>query len=1299
MLKEKFFAFLSKIPRMTKFFQLKWLKRLLAFSLILLMVLWGGAFSVFHFYLKPNTQTYKQQAEHWFGREMDGRLTIGRIDSQWVGLGPEFTAYDIKIQNHLANTQPLELKSVILKPSWWSLFSLSPRFSYIGIDAPELAIVRNKQNQWSINGVLLNLTQTETQEQTDKKPNFKLVNILLQQQEIAIDQANISFEDQFLAWPKLALNQGGLRYQQTTFARELTLDGMLDNMGKRFDLTINWQGSDANNWQKWSGRAKLDVISHDKSNFSQYLGDFFKSANIEGRAKGMLEFSNARLDDLKLSFDFTNAQITDQRNNQLLLPKLRGDLHIRQQGAQHYFFNLRDVDLVTGVGSSLSRGLLKGNIQLGKEGSGKIEMNRMNLAALDPILNLIGAHQNPIFQLFDLKGSVENLSASWSGEVGNPQNIKLQSGFTDLSWAAVDNIPSLNKLSGQVNFADKSGTLVINGRNVELDLARLYDKPIAMDSIDGQLKLTLLEHGLTLGIDKLTAQNKDLRQVSAEGTFTHYFDTQAQKLTDSIDLKVNVAQANATVIKEFLPKIMKPKSKEWLLSAFLSGSLTNISAQVKGDPKAFPFAKGVGGQFSAQGKVEQLELHFAPDWPTLKNVNGQVRFANEDVIIEGNSASSHDLKLKNTQVVIHDLTDKDNMWMDVNGSIAGSLPQFLDFSRKTPIVKWTKGFIEEIQGSGPASMDLKIRMPLHHVRDAQVWAGLRLNNNTVEFTKTQSIPKLNNVSGVLTFTEEGVNATGVKARAYGGWVYMNAKVDAKRTTQINLSGRLDTQTLLSFYWPEAPLLAQGMSDYQAQFGIGKGLQGLSLKSTLTGTKWLLPLTSVQSGSLDLQLKPLSSSDWQINAQLGQKNKGKLNIHNGLLSSAAFVFGGEQLPPSQQGIRLMVYEKQLNLNDLLVASDSKAVNSASVQKTSVGSSLPIYFTVVSEQLKFADTDYGQVTFNGALAQGRLLTVDVRSAMATGQIKYDLSMQNKLTVRLSALYLSNKKTATPVLPDKGSISPQTCSWVKQLPQLNVLVDHLYLGKQDYGVLSFNGQPYSDRYQVNNVSLVHPDANIVGEMAFVAQAQSCPRLDAYFVLDSRNFGSWLTRTDLSKQVDGGTAQIKANLTFPSVDTLALKNLQGDIDVRLKEGRFVNVQPGFGRILGIFDVGMLGKRISLNFKDVFLPGLTFETISATGKIRSGVLSTNHLNIDAAGIAGQMNGSVDLSEKKLNMKLRVSSNLTHGVVDAIVDNLPVATASAQENVEASEEASPIKAPRPSGLLTKNFQITGDWQDPKVKRN
>ena len=65
------------------------------------MVLWGGAFSVFHFYLKPNTEAYKQQAEHWFGQETGGRLTIGRIDSQWVGLGPEFRAHDIKIQNLL----------------------------------------------------------------------------------------------------------------------------------------------------------------------------------------------------------------------------------------------------------------------------------------------------------------------------------------------------------------------------------------------------------------------------------------------------------------------------------------------------------------------------------------------------------------------------------------------------------------------------------------------------------------------------------------------------------------------------------------------------------------------------------------------------------------------------------------------------------------------------------------------------------------------------------------------------------------------------------------------------------------------------------------------------------------------------------------------------------------------------------------------------------------------------------------------------------------------------------------------
>ncbi|WP_434777804.1 YhdP family protein [Neisseria sp. Ec49-e6-T10] len=1268
-----------------------------------LLLLWGSAFALFQFYVQPRLESYKQEIQHQFQEQTGSILTIDSIQGFWRILVPEFHLKGIKIEDEDPKNPPLLLQEIIAQPSWWSLFTLSPRFSYIQIQSPKLDIVRNKNNEWLLNGVLL--SKKDNRKSTNSN---KIFNLLLQQKHIRISKTHISFEDQFQSWPKLILNEGNLNYKHRFFRNELNLDGSLFDVGKSFNLSAAWQGDDVDQWHNWQGIVDIGVFSQSQSDFSRYLGSLFKQANVEGAALGHISFSEGTLDKLSFNMNFNNIHITDYQNNQIYFPKLSAKAFIEKKAKQHYQFGVEDVVLETEAGKSLQNGHLLGDIQLGEQGFGSLEMDKINLTSLNPILRLIGAHQNPIVRELNIRGVVHDLTAKWQGDLSKPHNIQLSSGFTGLSWQSVENIPGIDQISGVIRLDKEKGSIELQSDEAKLEIKNAYNKPFILQKLQAKLDIEKTQEHIIVTVKELTAQNNAIKNLSVSGSYTHYLKKQAQDLgvtvkaqeeqVDQLDLQVKADQVNAQNIRDFLPVFTKPRSKEWLTEAFVSGQLNNVDASIKGNPKLFPFVDGQGGSFSAKADIDQLNLLFSPVWPSIHKMVGQIHFSNERLTIHGKSGTAEGLMLSDTTAIIHNLKDKDHMWMDIDGQINGSLTQFLAFSRKTPIVKWTKGFIEQVQGQGNAGMNLKLHMPLQHVKDTEAAASLKLFNNTISFNKNQSIPKLSSVNGVITFTETGAKSEGLKAHAFGGQVFLTTKITSSRATEFSLKGNIDTQALLSFYWPEAPHVAKGNSNYQASFLLGnkKGFHQLNLKSDLNGTTFDLPIAPEELKPLSLTLDPQQNEGWLLNTKFGANNAFVAHLNQKGLASAAILVGTQTKPSlNKKGIQLIARQNEINLGQWLAIIQTQDKR-FSHHKTNSNSSTPLSFDLKANEIKLNDFTLKKALLNGSLEPNRFLKVKIQSDLVSGQANLNLQQKNQLLdVHLSKLNWTIKKT------NQGNsathIQETSCFNLENIPNMNVLVDHLYINQQDYGVLSFYGK-HTDRtrYQITDLLLKHPKTTITGHVALSSVAQICSQASAsgQFKLESSDFGGWLSSQDLTKQLLGTKATINANLRLSKIEQLSLANLQGELDVLMKNGRFSNVQPGFGRVLGLFDLGMLRKRMMLNFSDVFLPGFTFETIKATGVIEQGVLNTSDLKIEAAGLTGKMVGNLNLQKQNMALDLSVTSNLTYGIVDSILNtqnNLP------QEQKEELTEEEIASLPK-SGVLTRRYRISGAWQDPKVKQ-
>jgi uncharacterized protein YhdP len=103
------------------------------------------------------------------------------------------------------------------------------------------------------------------------------------------------------------------------------------------------------------------------------------------------------------------------------------------------------------------------------------------------------------------------------------------------------------------------------------------------------------------------------------------------------------------------------------------------------------------------------------------------------------------------------------------------------------------------------------------------------------------------------------------------------------------------------------------------------------------------------------------------------------------------------------------------------------------------------------------------------------------------------------------------------------------------------------------------------------------------------------------------------------------------------SLADLQGKVDVNLKGGRILGIEPGFGRILGMLAMAQWIKRLQLDFSDVYEEGLTFNSINGHFDLLKGKAVTHDLVIDAIPAKITITGETDFINRSLDQVVNVA--------------------------------------------------------------
>ena len=154
-------------------------------------------------------------------------------------------------------------------------------------------------------------------------------------------------------------------------------------------------------------------------------------------------------------------------------------------------------------------------------------------------------------------------------------------------------------------------------------------------------------------------------------------------------------------------------------------------------------------------------------------------------------------------------------------------------------------------------------------------------------------------------------------------------------------------------------------------------------------------------------------------------------------------------------------------------------------------------------------------------------------------------------------------------------------------------------------------------------------------------------------------------------------------------LYSLNGNTNIDLKSGFFKKIDPGVGKLLGIFSLQSIPKRLLLDFSDVYKEGFYFDKLIANANASDGIFKSD--NIKMLGPSGSLSfdGEVDMRSQTQNLNFVIYPTITTAaaLAGAVINPaVGIATFVIQKLFK-----DPIEK-----KAARMYKVTGTWSKPQI---
>ncbi len=1313
--------------------------KLLRWALLILALLWAlvvVAWGVLHWIILPHANDWRPWLEREASRALGIEMRIGRLNVDSGGWMPGLEFVDVRLLD-TAGRPALRLPRVTAVLSAQSLLALEPRFVQLLIDKPELEIRRDAQGRIFVAGLDVDAAErTEAGGATDAWLDW-----VFSQPELAIVHGRIRWLDEQRAEAQpLELSDLNLVIRNGLRRHALRLDATPPaDWGQRFSLRGQFTQSllkRPGELQHWNGQLYAELPRADLSQLRRHVDLPFQLSEGDGavRAWGQIRDGQPVQATLDLALRSVRLKLLESAP-ELDLDHIEGRLDLaRAKGALS--LQARQLGFVSGDGVAWPRSDWGVALQLGPHDEvqgGEVNAQRLDFALMAQIAQRLplGERAHELLAELEPRGVLTALAGQWQGPLEAPRSYRVKAQLDGLALAAKAaeqdghlGRPGLRGASLDVDANERGGTARLAVHQGEVELPGLFEDPVLpITRLATQLSWKLppaspQPGAKAAGEVELRLRDLELQTPDLSGEFDVHWKRVAGAATPGfLDLSGRAQRVDATRIARYMPQSL-PATRSYLARALLGGEARNISVRLKGELSEFPFdGPRSSGVFRVSTQAQGVTLAYVPpsdvgtNWPAFEGVDAELVFERAGMQIRNGHAKVLGYELSGVNGGIKDLH---------HGPCRGAGADLLRFVHGSPLDEWLGHSLSTATAQGPVGLKLGISIPLDEVEQTTLKGQLQLGG--VDLKLRPELPPLSGARGRIDFDHKGLQLGGVTARLLGGDAGIEGGSQRDGGLRFSVQGQATADGLRRATELGAiarlAQAASGQAAYRFQLAIPKdGQSELSVSSSLQGLAVDLPaparkdadavlplrllMTPTAAGRDEVRLEVGAAATPLVQAQLQRDISGPASrVLRGAVAVQdrlpALPAAGVLLQANVAALDLDAWQQRLGA--LAGGGNSGAGSGGAADDGGDAGFLPSQIALRSQALKVGGRQLGRVTAQVA-REGTTWHLNVDAEHVAGRIELRGVRGNQIDAvqaRLSRLSLPRSEAeSVSDLIDPGKATASN----SPLPSLDIEVDDFELRGKRLGRLEVQAQaPAAARdWKLDRLLLKSPDATLTASGLWTVikggDASGRRRSQLDWKLEIADAGKLLERLGQGQALRGGKGILVGQVGWDgSPLNPHYPSMAGNINIQLDTGTFLKAEPGVGRLLGVLSLQSLPRRLLLDFRDVFAEGFTFDGVTGDVKIAAGVARSDNIRIRGLQAAVLVEGSTDLAAETQNLRVVVVPEVSAG-------GASLAYAAINPAIALGAFLAQMILSRPvAAANTREFHITGSWDDPRVEK-
>ena len=1224
----------------------KWCHRTFWYSLVGLIITLAIAVSLFRLYL-PDVKGYREEIEAFASEVLDHDVRINSMDAKLSGFTPLIIFDDVYLLDTKSGKEIIHFEearlTIDLLRSLFKMELVPESFTVIGVD---LGVKRKHDGSFAIQGLDIDKIGKQMTLDPDEKGSDELANWFFKRGKLAIKNSRVVWQDaqkhrkhkstQFEN-VNFYLRNDGDRHQLTgTVTLPVELGRELE---VAFDFTGNilkpaeWYGkvfykADGLNLVNWGVKPNFMHASLEQGTLDVALwGDW---------NAGIITSFTADVKAKDFIFNF-GEQETPFSMQQL------GGLVDWQRNDLGWKLNVKDFQFKgkneTWPVSSLSINYAKEE-ELITAYSSFLRLDDIKQLLIDSKVLDKALHSNLV--KIDPGGDLKDIYLEYSFDETQGQ-FSLASKFSGLSLQPWEHFPGIENVTGTVWLDESKGRFEIESTQAKVLVPEMFRVPLELSSLQGKIDWYKKNKAWHVNSDEVVATSPDIKAdlgfyalLSEDGTSPY------------IDLQVSYKNGDASKTHKYLPvSIMDDNLISWLDNAFKSGTVSSGGAILNGRMKDFPF-KDRSGTLLADFKTKDVELHYRSGWPNL-----MVNDADLEVTGLGLSVKSGKSTLYNSQLHDIDVSIKSFEAPIIYGHsrLHGPTRDLTKFLVESPISPEAKTVLDQTRILGKASGSGMLQLPLSELVSARAplhyEVKIQLHDN--EFNAWQGKLVAKKVNGDIKVSPKGVFSDNINFDFLSG--HSSAKVytttiNKQQNIRLSMHGKIDTSQISEHVDLSVLDRISGKTDWQGILALGnKESPGyFQFVSRLKGVELKLPAPLAKISNTE---KPFN-----VLIQFPDKDKLPINIKYGGELSAAFVLNLDTLK-----------EKPIDKGDILFPFTKDGDKSTTEEPR-----LP---------------ERSELVIRGRLLEFK---VDDWLALINKDVdKKDIGFTSlNIPIRLDMDYLK-------IVTNEVETDEEQEKDPRKIALFDGDIQTLFFNNTDLGHVRFKMARHEDGLSFKELFIDSAYMHLEGDGSWLLR-NGKQLTNLVVVVTTDNLGLMMRKLGFAAIVKNGTAKavIQANWS-DAPDKFSVEKLNGNLGIVVDDGLLSDVKPGAGRLLGLFSLAELPRRLLLDFSEL-KKGFSFKQIVGQFEIEDGDMYADSLKIVSPIALITIQGRTGLAARDFDQMVSVVPNVSNAI--PVVSWLAWGGQIGALAFLLDQMFGDIV----NTSVTTEYRITGSWDDPQIKK-